>query len=331
MTAKRDLLTIDDIQGAWAIMPTPALLNASDWKAQDTVDLDETARAIEGLIDEGVNGILTLGTLGEASTLTWEEKEKFIATCVEVTRGRVPFFAGTTSLSTRETIRQTRAARDIGADGTMLGLPMWCAPDVPTAVKFYHDVAEACPDMSICVYANPMAFRFAFPPPFWAQVAALPQVVTAKYGPIARLLTDLEVSRKQIRFLPIDVDYYAASRLDPDFFTAFWSSGAVCGPTVVTQLRDIVAEAKKTGDWSAAQALSSKIGQATFPMIPRGDFDEFSKYNIGIEKAKMDEAGWMKAGPCRPPYTHVPEPYLEGARVAGRMWADLEKQVKGQG
>ena len=49
MAAKRHLLTIDEIGGAWAIMATPAREGASDWRQTDTVDLDETARAIEGL------------------------------------------------------------------------------------------------------------------------------------------------------------------------------------------------------------------------------------------------------------------------------------------
>ena len=45
MATAKKLLTVDEIQGAWSIMPTPAKDNASDWRATDTVDLDETARA----------------------------------------------------------------------------------------------------------------------------------------------------------------------------------------------------------------------------------------------------------------------------------------------
>jgi len=331
MGAKRELLTVEDIQGAWAIMPTPAKENASDWRAEDTVDLDETARAIEGLIQGGVDGILSLGTLGECATLTWEEKKTFIATAVEVVAGRVPLFVGTTTLNTRDTIRETRAASDMGADGTMLGLPMWCVADLPTAVKYFQDVAEACPDMAICVYANFMAFRFPFPPPFWEQVSKIRQVVTAKYGPITRLTTDINVSRKRIRFLPIEADYYAAARIDPEFMTAFWTAGATCGTTVVTRLRDEVALAKETNDWTAAKDLSDAVGRAFAPLIPKGNFDEFSKYNIGLEKEKMNAAGWMKTGPNRPPYTIIPEEYLEDARKAGRAWAALEEKLRAEG
>jgi trans-o-hydroxybenzylidenepyruvate hydratase-aldolase len=323
MTTRRDRLQVSDIKGAWAIMPTPAVRDASDWRSEKTVDLDETARVVEALISAGVDGILSLGTLGEGASLTWEEKRAFMATAVETNRGRVPFFGGTTSLNTRETVRQTRAALDIGVDGTMLGIPMWCKPDVPTAVQFFRDVATACPEMAICIYANVEAFKFDFPRPFWAEVSRIPQVVSTKYSTIAQLFTDLRLTEGRIRFLTIDGDHYAAARLDPEQCTAFWSSGASCGPAPAIRLRDEVRRAKESGDWAAAKILAGEIQAAIAPLFPKGERSEFWKYNIGLEKARMDAAGWMKAGPCRPPYHLVPEDYLVGARKAGEAWAKL--------
>jgi trans-o-hydroxybenzylidenepyruvate hydratase-aldolase len=270
---------------------------------------------------------LSLGTFGECSTLTWEEKQKFMATLVETARGRVPLFVGSTTLNTRDTIRQTRWASDLGADGTMLGLPMWCAMSIPAAVRFYQDVAEACPEMAIAIYANPEAFRFDFPPSFWAQVAGIRQVITCKYIGVSNLLLNYAVTRKQIRFLPIDFDYYGAARMDPEFSTAFWTSGAVCGPNVVIALRDEVAAAKQSGDWSKAKAISEQMAPTAAPLFPGGSFKEFSMYNIPLEKERMNAAGWMKAGPSRPPYDVVPEAYLEGARKSGVMWADLHRKI----
>jgi trans-o-hydroxybenzylidenepyruvate hydratase-aldolase len=84
-----------------------------------------------------------------------------------------------------------------------------------------------------------------------------------------------------------------------------------------------VAQAKKTGDWTKAKAISDDMRAADATLFPRGDFAEFSKYNIGLEKARMDAAGWLKAGPCRPPYTLVPDEYLSGAQKSGKAWASL--------
>jgi trans-o-hydroxybenzylidenepyruvate hydratase-aldolase len=327
MPKKRALMTAEDVHGAWAIIPTPAQPGAESWQMEDSVDLDETARVVEGLIKAGVDAILSMGTLGECATLTWEEKKKYMTTLVETARGRVPVFVGTTTLNTRDTIRETRWAADLGADGTMLGLPMWCAMSVPGAVQFYRDVTAACPNMAIAIYANPEAFRFDFPPGFWAQVAELPQVITCKYIGVAQLLLNIELSRRKIRFLPIDFDYYGAARMDPEFNTAFWTSGAVCGPNVPIALRDEVKKAKQTGDWSKAKWISDEMGKTAKPLFPNGSFKEFSMYNIPLEKERFNAAGWMKAGPCRAPYHVAPEPYLEGARASGRMWAELNKKL----
>ncbi|MGR9091531.1 MAG: dihydrodipicolinate synthase family protein [Gammaproteobacteria bacterium] len=326
-TRNQGLLSASDIHGAWAIMPTPAKDGAEDWRAQNTVDLDEVERAVNGLIDAGIDGILTLGTLGECATLTWPEKQAYMQTLVETVGGRVPLFCGTTALNTRDTIEQTRYACDLGIDGTMLGLPMWCAPSVEVAVQFYRDVTEAVPEMNICVYANPEAFKFEFPRPFWAQLGTIRQVVTAKYIGIGALLADINLSQQNIKLLPLDFDYYAAARMEPDFVDGFWTSGAVCGPSVATHLRDLIASAKQSGDWSAAKAFNGRLGPTARPLFPNGSFKDFSMYNIGLEKARMDAAGWMKAGPIRPPYHLVPEAYLEGARASGQMWAELHREL----
>jgi dihydrodipicolinate synthase/N-acetylneuraminate lyase len=324
---KRELLTPNDVKGAWAIIPTPSKPNASDWRAEDTVDLDETARVVNELIDAGINGILSMGTLGEAATLTLPEKRAYMSTLVDAARGRVPIFVGTTTLNTRDTVALTREARDIGATGTMLGVPMWCAPSVDVAVQFYRDVAEAVPDMNIAIYANPEAFKFDFPRPFWARVAEIPQVVTAKYIGVAHLVQDLALIKGRIKLLPIDFDYYAAARID-DSVDAFWSSGAVCDPVVTITIRELIIEARRTGDWSKARAFFAKLGPTAAPLFPNGSFKEFSIYNIGLEKARMDAAGWMKAGPIRPPYHIVPEAYLKGARQSGEMWAALGRELR---
>jgi len=62
-------------------------------------------------------------------------------------------------------------------------------------------------------------------------------------------------------------------------------------------------------------------------LFPPGGFPEFSRYNIQLEKARINASGWMKAGPCRPPYISAPAAYLEGATKSGLAWAELNKQL----
>jgi trans-o-hydroxybenzylidenepyruvate hydratase-aldolase len=142
--------------------------------------------------------------------------------------------------------------------------------------------------------------------------------------------------RKRIRFLPIDVGYYAASRLDPEFFTAFWSSGTVCGPLVTTRFRDEMVRAKAANEWTKVGELSDAITRATMPMFPSSGaadtnpFNTFGMFNVSLEKEKINAAGWMNSGPCRPPHHRTPESYLKGARTAGEMWVALERTLKAE-
>ena len=328
MGKQKTRLTVEEVNGAWAIIPTPAIEGSEDWRIIDTVDYDEVARSVAGLIDAGVDGIMCQGTFGEGATMTWDEKKKMTEVMVEASAGRVPIFAGVTTLNTRETIAQLKHARDIGADGTMLGVPMWQEIDVPGAVQFYKDVAEAVPEMAICIYANPEAFKFSFPTPFWAQVAEIPQVVSCKYINIAQLQLHTMVSRKQIRFMPLEFDHKDAARMDPEFHTAFWSPCACTGPELTIHWRDIIKEAVSTGDWSKPDALYPRLMSVLSNLFPPGGFAEFSRYNIQLEKERINAAGWMKAGPCRPPYSTAPEAYLSGARLAGAGWAELNELLK---
>ena len=89
MARRQDRLTVEDVNGAWAIIPTPAIETGDQWQTEDSVDYDEIARAVDGLIESGVDAIMSQGTFGEGATLTWEEKKKMMEVMVETSAGRV--------------------------------------------------------------------------------------------------------------------------------------------------------------------------------------------------------------------------------------------------
>jgi trans-o-hydroxybenzylidenepyruvate hydratase-aldolase len=324
---KRQGITVDDVVGAWAILPTPARDGSDNWRASDTVDIDETVRIVDGLIEAGVDGILSLGTYGECATLMFDEKRAFLGAVTETVQRRVPFFTGSTTLNTRQTVVEVQMARDLGADGTMLGLPMWCAPSEDSALEFYRNISEASPEMAICVYANSEAFKFEFGRSFWRRVADIPRIICAKYTAVGSVLTDIALSKNRIRFMPIDGAYYHCARVDPGFLKAFWTSGALCGPRLAIKLRDEIARAVKSNDWSAARVLAERIDATYAPLFPNGSFRDFSMFNIALEKERINAAGWCKAGPARPPYHIVPPQYVENAKRSGRLWAELESEL----
>ncbi len=150
-------LTVDDITGVVGIIPTPSIATADQPGTAFSVDLDEAATLADAMVrGGGVDVLMTTGTFGECASLTWDELQSFVATVVDAVAGRIPVFAGATTLNTRDTItRGGRRLGELGADGLFVGRPMWLPLDDAGIVRFYRDVAEAVPNMALVVYDNP--------------------------------------------------------------------------------------------------------------------------------------------------------------------------------
>jgi 4-(2-carboxyphenyl)-2-oxobut-3-enoate aldolase len=318
--------TSDDIRGVVAILPTPALPGADRWDVADTVDLAETERMTEAMVSAGVDVIMTNGTFGEGASLTLAEVLVFNDAVVQTVSGRVPVFAGATTLNTRDTIERGRRLADLGADGLFLGRPMWVALDGPQIVAFHASIAEALPGQSQVVYDNPSAFKGKIASDVYAQLARIPQIVAAKHMGLSlmgdRFVADLEAVAGRIRLLALADDWLASARRFPDEVLACWSGDAACGPAPLLALRDAIAARR----WDDAQGVSDDIARALETLFPGGSFEEFSRYNIQIDRAEFEAAEWIRPGPTRPPYNTAPEEYLEGGREAGRRWAALQQR-----
>lgn len=78
----------------------------------ETVNYEELVNQIERLIAAGVHGIFVFGTNGEGYILDEEEKAEIIRVAVKAVSGRVPVYAGTGCVSTRDTIRMSRKAKE---------------------------------------------------------------------------------------------------------------------------------------------------------------------------------------------------------------------------
>ena len=79
-----------------------------------TINSEELVNQIERLIDAGIHGIFVLGTNGEGYILDEDEKTEVIRVAVNTVNGRVPVYAGTGCVSTRDTVRMSRKAKELG-------------------------------------------------------------------------------------------------------------------------------------------------------------------------------------------------------------------------
>jgi dihydrodipicolinate synthase/N-acetylneuraminate lyase len=318
-----------DLRGVFAMTPTPAVPGADRIDALDTVDLAETDRMIRRLISDGIDGIMTNGTLGEMATLTFEEWKVFAATVADAVRESapdLPLFIGATAANTRDTVARMRVLKDLGVQGAFLGRPMWSALGPDALFEFYSGMAEMFPDTAIVLYDNPEAFKGPIPTAAYAKLAKLPQMVAAKYTTITpKFGGDMRAVGNGMLLMPIESDWFMAHTLFPDQALACWSSSALCGPEPALRLRELIT----SGETEQARLLTHRIEWSYDPLIARTNFPEFSKYNIALEKMRFDEAGYISAGPARPPYHVAPAEYLEGARENARRWRQIVAELAG--
>jgi 4-hydroxy-tetrahydrodipicolinate synthase len=104
--------------------------------------------------DNGTSAILIMGSTGESSMLSPEEKKQIIVECAKMKTAKMPIFFGCTGNNTDSTIAMVKFAKDNGADGAILAAPAYiCAPE-DDIERFFLDVADAT-DLPLGIYNNP--------------------------------------------------------------------------------------------------------------------------------------------------------------------------------
>ncbi|MDG2172220.1 MAG: dihydrodipicolinate synthase family protein [Flavobacteriaceae bacterium] len=124
----------------------------------DKLDLDLFSKNILAQLDAGVSAIVLGGTLGEASTLTAEEKNILTKKTIELNAGRIPVVVNIAEQSTKDAINTARSAEENGASGLMVLPPMrYKSCDVET-VKYFKDIAIST-SLPIMIYNNPVDYK----------------------------------------------------------------------------------------------------------------------------------------------------------------------------
>jgi|SRR5579884_120729 len=133
----------------------PALITPLQEDA-GAIDVDALAANVERLVAAGVGGLVPGGSTGEFVTLTNAERRQLVETTVEAAAGRVPVVAGTTALSTRETIELSVHAEESGAAAVMIAPPFYEPLSWRELYAHYEAVAETIA-IPIMYYNLPVA------------------------------------------------------------------------------------------------------------------------------------------------------------------------------
>jgi 4-hydroxy-tetrahydrodipicolinate synthase len=250
------------------------------------IDHGALARNLTTLLDAGVHGFVATGTMGEAGSLSPEERRAVVETTVRTAGGRVPVIVGVSSGTPAASIGFASAAAEAGADAIMLLPPLGYRADARETVAFYRAVADAVA-LPIMAYNNPEASGVDMSPALIARIAAeVEQVVAIKECSgdarrIAALLgdTDLEVL--------VGGDDWALEGFCAG--ATGWVTGvADCAPAECVELY----EACRAGELERARTVYARL-------LPLARLDMTPKL-VQFFKGAQDALGFT-GGPVRPP------------------------------
>jgi dihydrodipicolinate synthase/N-acetylneuraminate lyase len=284
----------------------PGILPAvtTPFAADGSVDHAALAGNVTALLEAGVHGVVATGTMGEAGSLTREERAAVVGSVVQAAAGAVPVVAGVSAGTPGAATEFARDAAAAGVDGLMLLPPLGYRGDEREIVAHYAAVAAAA-DLPLMAYNNPEAYGTDMSPALIARLAEEVDGVVAvkECSGDARRIAALLHGPVELEVLVGGDDWalegFAAGATG-------WVSGvAVCAPADCVALYD----ACRVPDLERARALAARL-------LPLGRLDMTPKL-VQFFKAAEDALGFV-GGPVRPPRL----PLTEAERVILREALD---------
>ena len=254
--------------------------------ADDQVDVVALKENIEQLIEAGVHGFVATGTMGEAGSLTREERALVVRSVVEAADGRVPVTVGVSSGSAKQSLEYANDGKAAGAQFVMALPPLGYRADADEVVAFYAELATC--GLPVMAYNNPEASGVDLPAALVARIYAEVEGVVAvkecsgdtrRIPALLHLDGDLEVIVGGDDWA---LEGYAAGAVG-------WVSGvANVAPRETLDLERLVAE----GDLASARELWPRL-------LPLSRLDMTPKL-VQFFKAAQDLTG-AHGGATRPP------------------------------
>lgn len=174
--------------GRWrGVFPATTTQFAADL----SVDVQATQRVQEALIDDGVDGLVVMGTVGENNSLEPPEKREILRASVEASRGRVPVISGVSELTTARAVEYAVNAEKAGVDGLLVLPAMVYVPTAAELAAHVTAVARATA-LPLMLYNNPLSYRVSFSLDDLDQLKEIRNIVAIKESePDTRRVTDI--------------------------------------------------------------------------------------------------------------------------------------------
>jgi 4-hydroxy-tetrahydrodipicolinate synthase len=154
---------------------------------------------VQHLIESGVHGLFVLGSQGEFWALSHDEKKVVLETVLDEAAGRVPVYAGTGAVSTREVIELTKMAEAVGADAISVITPFFLSPTQEELYNHYREIAASA-RLPVLVYTNPGRTGVNLSPEVVARLSKIDNIVGIKDSSGDLTLTGEYISRADSDF-----------------------------------------------------------------------------------------------------------------------------------
>jgi 4-hydroxy-tetrahydrodipicolinate synthase len=259
----------------------PAMVTPFDERGE--LDLAAAEAVVERFIEAGVSGISPLGSTGEASHLTADERRRFAEEVVRIVARQVPVVVGVGFSGTRETVELARHAQEAGADAVLVVSPFYWKVGEEGLFRHFATVAEAV-DIPVVVYNLPMLTGIDLSPSLIGRLAgAYPNVVGLKdtvteYNHVVAVLQEVKPIRPDFSVLSGWEDLILPSLLAG-------ADGSICAfANVAPELFVNLVEAARSGDLTRAAELHRRV----LTLVTLGAYSDPA---IGAIKLAMGKLG----------------------------------------
>jgi 4-hydroxy-tetrahydrodipicolinate synthase len=147
-------------------------------KENGDADYDGFRELIRFQLAQGIDGLVPLGTTGEAPTLEEDEEEKLIRIAVEEAKGKVPLIIGAGSNSTKYAVKYTKRAKDLGADAALVVTPYYNKPNDEGLFRHFEAVAKE--GLPIVIYNIASRTGKNISTPLMKRLAGIPGIIGVK-------------------------------------------------------------------------------------------------------------------------------------------------------
>ena len=271
------------------------------------VDYEGLEKLVEFQIQNGISGILAVGTTGESPVLNWDEHNNVIEAVARNTKDKCVCIAGTGSNNTGESLEGSKHAADAGADAVLLVDPYYNGPSsLEIRREYVAPIASALPDLDIIPYVIPGRTGAQLLPEDLALLyTAYPNVNTVKEATanLENMRRTRECCGPEFTILSGDDGMTYEMMVDPKISAAgVISVASNVAPKAVTQMVQLL----NGGNQSEAKTLMLKLGPLfnlvtvkTTEKTPYGDVVCRARNPLAY-KTLMSILG-MPSGMCRPP------------------------------